>query len=75
MDPGNSYTLDYDLTGNGKIDPITVKWEVTANTENGSFPTADPTYGKLTISDTASGTISVRSLKVLCHILITQLQM
>ena len=59
VDPGNSYTLDYDLTGNGKIDPTTVKWEVTANTENGSFPTADPTYGKLTIRDTASGTITV----------------
>ena len=37
----------------------TIKWEVTANTENGSFPTADPTYGKLTLSDTASGTITV----------------
>lgn len=59
VDPGNSYTLDYDLTGNGKIDPTTVKWEVTANTDNGSFPTADPTYGKLTLSDTASGTITV----------------
>lgn len=59
VDPGNSYTLDYDLTGNGKIDPTTIKWEVTANTENGSFPTADPTYGKLTLSDTASGTITV----------------
>ena len=32
---------------------------MTANTENGSFPTADPTYGKLTLSDTASGTITV----------------
>ena len=59
VDPGNSYTLDYNLTGNGKIDPTTIKWEVTANTENGSFPTADPTYGKLTLSDTASGTITV----------------
>ena len=59
VDPGNSYTLDYELTGNGKIDPTTIKWEVTANTENGSFPTADPTYGKLTLSDTASGTITV----------------
>ncbi len=59
VDLGNSYTLDYDLTGNGKIDPTTVKWEVTANKENGSFPTADPTYGKLTLSDTASGTITV----------------
>lgn len=59
VDPGNSYTLDYDLTGNGKIDPTTVKWEVTANRENGSFPTADPTYGKLTISDKATGTITV----------------
>lgn len=59
VDPGNSYTLDYNLTGNGKNDPTTIKWEVTANTENGSFPTADPTYGKLTLSDTASGTITV----------------
>lgn len=59
VDPGNSYTLDYNLTGNGKIDPTTIKWEVTANTENGSFPTADPTYGKLTLSDMASGTITV----------------
>lgn len=59
VDRGNSYTLDYNLTGNGKIDPTTIKWEVTANKENGSFPTADPTYGKLTISDTASGTITV----------------
>ena len=59
VDPGNFYTLDYDLTGNGNIDPTTVKWEVTANTENGSFPTADSTYGKLTISDKATGTITV----------------
>lgn len=58
-DPGNSYVLDYDLTGNGKIDLTTVTWEVIENTDNGSFPSADPTYGKLTISDTASGTITV----------------
>ena len=60
LDAGSDYSLIYDLTGNGSIDPTTVTWTVVQNPENGSFPSADPTNGKLSITDTASGTITVK---------------
>lgn len=59
MDAGTSRDLFYDLAGNGKIDPTSVTWSVADNESNGSFPAADPTNGKLTINDNASGTITV----------------
>ena len=60
MDPGASDMLVYGLTGNGSIDPTTVTWKVVGNPENGSFPSADHTNGRLTISDGASGFITVQ---------------
>ena len=60
MDPGESFMLAYGLTGNGTIDPTTVTWTVVDNADNGSFPTQDHTNGRLTISDSASGYITVQ---------------
>lgn len=60
MDPGESFMLAYGLTGNGTIDPTTVTWTVVENPDNGSFPTQDHTNGRLTISDSASGYITVQ---------------
>lgn len=60
MDPGESMMLAYGLTGNGSIDPTTVTWTVVDNADNGSFPTQDHTNGRLTISDSASGYITVQ---------------
>ena len=60
MDPGESMMLAYGLTGNGSIDPTTVTWTVVEYTDNGSFPTQDHTNGRLTISDSASGYITVQ---------------
>lgn len=60
IDPGTSTDLIYKLTGNGSIDPTSVTWTVVENTQNGSFPSADPTNGKLTIADDAVGTITVK---------------
>lgn len=59
IDAGKSKILGYNLTGNGSIDPTTLKWEVVDGTEKGYFPELDPTYGKLTINDNATGTVTV----------------
>lgn len=58
---GTSAILRYELecSGSGSIDPTTVHWEIVNNKENGYFPEADPTYGKLTVADSADGTITV----------------
>lgn len=59
IDAGKSKILGYNLTGNGSIDPTTLKWEIVDGTEKGYFPELDPTYGKLTINDNATGTVTV----------------
>lgn len=59
IDAGKSKILGYNLTGNGSIDPTTLKWEVVDGTEKGYFPELDPTYGKLTINDNATGIVTV----------------
>lgn len=58
---GTSAILRYELecSGSGSIDPTTVHWEIVNNKEKGYFPEADPTYGKLTIADSADGAITV----------------
>lgn len=59
IDAGKSKILGYNLTGNGSIDPTTLKWKIVDGTEKGYFPELDPTYGKLTINDNATGTVTV----------------
>lgn len=59
IDAGKSKILGYNLTGNGSIDPTTLKWEIVDGTEKGYFPELDPTYGKLTINDNATGIVTV----------------
>lgn len=61
INAGASVILGYDLECNGdaSIDPTTVRWEITENKKNGYFPSADPTYGKLTIYEDGSGTVTV----------------
>ena len=57
IDAGNSKILSYDASG--PIDPTTVVWKITDGADNGSFPDLDPTYGKLTVNNNATGTITV----------------
>ena len=59
IDAGKSKILGYNLTGNGSIDPTTLKWKIVDGTEKGYFPELDPTYGKLTVNDNATGTVTV----------------
>lgn len=59
INAGKSKILGYNLTGNGSIDPTTLKWEIVDGTEKGYFPELDPTYGKLTINDNATGTVTI----------------
>lgn len=59
IDAGKSKILGYDLIGNGSIDPTTLEWKIVDGTERGYFPELDPTYGKLTINDNATGTVTV----------------
>lgn len=58
IDAGASWILKYETKGNGDIDPTTVIWTVVDG--SGSFPPADPTYGKLTADSDATGTITVK---------------
>lgn len=60
MDPGSSDNLSWNLSGNGSIDPTTITWTVVDSSQNGYFPSEDPTNGKLTINDGATGTITVK---------------
>lgn len=60
MDQGSSDNLRWNLSGNGSIDPTTITWSVVDNSQNGYFPSADRTNGKLTINDDATGTITVK---------------
>lgn len=60
MDQGSSDNLRWSLSGNGSIDPTTITWTVVDNSQNGYFPSADRTNGKLTINDDATGTITVK---------------
>ena len=57
IDAGNSKILSYDASG--PIDPTTVVWKITDGADKGSFPALDPTYGKLTVNNNATGTITV----------------
>lgn len=57
IDADNSKILSYDASG--PIDPTTVVWKITDGADNGSFPDLDPTYGKLTVNNNATGTITV----------------
>lgn len=57
IDAGNSKILSYDASG--PIDPTTVVWKITDGADNGSFPDLDHTYGKLTVNNNATGTITV----------------
>lgn len=57
IDAGNSKILSYDASG--PIDPTTVVWKITDGADKGSFPVLDPTYGKLTVNNNATGTITV----------------
>lgn len=57
IDVGNSKILSYDASG--PIDPTTVVWKITDGADKGSFPVLDPTYGKLTVNNNATGTITV----------------
>lgn len=57
IDAGSSVLLSYKLIGDASIDPTTLKWTVTSGA--GSFPDADPTYGKLTAEADGTGTITV----------------
>lgn len=57
IDAGSSVLLSYKLIGDASIDPTTLKWTVASG--DGSFPDADPTYGKLTASADGTGTITV----------------
>lgn len=59
IDAGKSKILGYNLTGNGSIDPTTLKWKIVDGTEKGYFPELDPTYGKLTVNDNATGTVTI----------------
>ena len=59
IDAGKSKILGYNLTGNGSIDTTTLKWKIVDGTEKGYFPELDPTYGKLTVNDNATGTVTV----------------
>lgn len=59
IDAGKSKILGYNLTGNGSIDPTTLKWKIVDGTEKGYFPELDPTYGKITVNDNATGTVTV----------------
>lgn len=59
IDAGKSKILGYNLIGNGSIDPTTLKWKIVDGTEKGYFPELDPTYGKLTVNDNATGTVTV----------------
>ena len=36
-----------------------MKWKIVDGTEKGYFPELDPTYGKLTVNDNATGTVTV----------------
>lgn len=60
MNVGESVMLAYKKTGSGSIDPTTLKWTVVDNKDNGSFPSQDPTNGRLTINKNASGFITVQ---------------
>ena len=57
IDAGNSKILSYDASG--PIDPTTVVWKITDGADKGSFPALDSTYGKLTVNNNATGTITV----------------
>lgn len=57
IDAGNSKILSYDASG--PIDPTTVVWKITDGADKASFPVLDPTYGKLTVNNNATGTITV----------------
>ena len=59
IDAGKSKILGYDLIGDGSIDPTTLEWKIVDGTDKGYFPDLDLTYGKLTINDNATGTITV----------------
>lgn len=61
IDAGKSEILAYDVVVSGgiSIDPTTVKWEIVDGTDKGNFPDLDLTYGKLSINNDATGTVTV----------------